>query len=592
MKWDIENKILIPFMILVILPILIIGIVSYWNGYQMLLNNKAKNLEENLDEHIFFINRINEDVDKNDLSIESAKENAINYFKELNKDGMVIIENNELILNNLSGEDSFINNMLDDVLRSKDGVHRDDDILFIYKSFNKWEWEIGYGLHKDIFADELVEIQKHTLLIAIIFLVFSMQATIFVSHNISKPIKILAGICHEIGKGNLKEEINICRKDEIGVLAEALKTMVSKLEKNTKKLMELKKFNEDILRSISIGIITMDKGGDILSVNETGQRILEYKDKQKESLKETLIKQLKETLSQEESKNKVLALHKVDDGNKQYWDVTTSLLRSEDNKVNGAICGFNDITRRKTIEQNIERINRLTSIGQLAAGLAHEIRNPLAGMKMSIQVLKGRLCKDKEESNLNLFNSTLYEIDRLNNLITQLLDFAKPHLPEYDMINILHILNKSLDITKKYIQEKNIKTNVHVEAKNLLVFVDKAQIEQVFINIIKNAISSMQMLGILNVKLETIRNKEKDFLSIVFEDNGCGIESENLEKIFNPFFTTDPQGTGLGLSVVHKLIVENNGGIEVNSIVGEGTKVIIKFPIYGGELDEEKSTNN
>jgi PAS domain S-box-containing protein len=591
-KWDIENKILIPFMILVILPILIIGIVSYWNGYQMLLNNKAKNLEENLDEHIFFINRINEDVDKNDLSIESAKENAINYFKELNKDGMVIIENNELILNNLSGEDSFINNMLDDVLRSKDGVHRDDDILFIYKSFNKWEWEIGYGLHKDIFADELVEIQKHTLLIAIIFLVFSMQATIFVSHNISKPIKILAGICHEIGKGNLKEEINICRKDEIGVLAEALKTMVSKLEKNTKKLMELKKFNEDILRSISIGIITMDKGGDILSVNETGQRILEYKDKQKESLKETLIKQLKETLSQEESKNKVLALHKVDDGNKQYWDVTTSLLRSEDNKVNGAICGFNDITRRKTIEQNIERINRLTSIGQLAAGLAHEIRNPLAGMKMSIQVLKGRLCKDKEESNLNLFNSTLYEIDRLNNLITQLLDFAKPHLPEYDMINILHILNKSLDITKKYIQEKNIKTNVHVEAKNLLVFVDKAQIEQVFINIIKNAISSMQMLGILNVKLETIRNKEKDFLSIVFEDNGCGIESENLEKIFNPFFTTDPQGTGLGLSVVHKLIVENNGGIEVNSIVGEGTKVIIKFPIYGGELDEEKSTNN
>jgi PAS domain S-box-containing protein len=591
-KWDIENKILIPFMILVILPILIIGIVSYWNGYQMLLKNKAKNLEENLDEHIFFINKINEDVEKNNLSIESAKENAINYFKELNKDGMVIIENNELILNNLSGEDSFINNMSDDVLRSKDGVHRDDDILFIYKSFNKWEWKIGYGLHKDIFADELVEIQKHTLLIAIIFLVFSMQATIFVSHNISKPIKILAGICHEIGKGNLKEEINICRKDEIGVLAEALKTMVSKLEKNTKKLMELKKFNEDILRSISIGIITMDKGGDILSVNETGQRILEYKDKQKESLKETLIKQLKETLSQEESKNKVLALHKVDDGNKQYWDVTTSLLRSEDNKVNGAICGFNDITRRKTIEQNIERINRLTSIGQLAAGLAHEIRNPLAGMKMSIQVLKGRLCKDKEESNLNLFNSTLYEIDRLNNLITQLLDFAKPHLPEYDMINILHILNKSLDITKKYIQEKNIKTNVHVEAKNLLVFVDKAQIEQVFINIIKNAISSMQMRGILNVKLETIRNEEKDFLSIVFEDNGCGIESENLEKIFNPFFTTDPQGTGLGLSVVHKLIVENNGGIEVNSIVGEGTKVIIKFPIYGGELDEEKSTNN
>lgn len=595
MKWDIENKILIPFMILVILPILIIGIVSYWNGYQMLLDNKTKNLQDNLDEHIFFINKINEEVEKNNMSIDSAKENAISYFRGLGKNGMVIIEDNEVILNNLNKNNSFIKNILGDVLKSKKNIYKDDDILFVYKSFNQWQWKIGYGLHKNIFTDELVEIQKHTLLIAIIFLIFSMQATIFISHNISKPMKMLAEACHKIGKGNLTEKISISREDEIGILAEAFNSMVSKVEKNTKKLVKMKKFNEDILRSISIGIITTDKAGNILSMNQTGERILECNSNshnQKENLRKALLKQLRQTLTEEENKNEVLVLNKIDDGNKLYWDVTTSLLTTEDNKIDGAICSFNDITRRKTIEQNIERINRLTSVGELAAGLAHEIRNPLAGMKMSIQVLKGRLCREKNESNLNLFNSTLYEIDRLNNLITQLLDFAKPHLPKYDMTNILEVLNKSLYLAEKDMKDKNVKTNIHVETNDLSVFVDKAQIEQVFINIIKNSISAMELEGRLNIKLETIREDEAEFLNITFEDNGCGIKEEHLEKIFNPFFTTDPQGTGLGLSVVHKLITENKGEIKVDSIVGEGTKFLIKFPIYGGELDEEKNIDN
>ncbi|SHJ71491.1 sensor histidine kinase [Paramaledivibacter caminithermalis] len=591
MKWDIENKILIPFMILVILPILIIGIVSYWNGYQLLLNDKIKNIEDNLNEHILFINTINEEVEKNNISIELGKEKAISYFNGLNKNGMIIFEDDEVILNNLNEDSEFIRNIMNNIIKSKNNIYKNDDIFFTYRNFDKWQWKIGYGLYKDIFTDELVEIQKHILLIAIIFLVFSMQATILISHNISKPIKMLAETCCKIGMGNLKEKISINREDEIGILAEAFNNMVSKLEKNTKELVKVKKFNEDILRSISIGIITADKDGNILSINKTGERILE-RNKSSESLKEALMDQLIETLENEKSKNEVLVLNKMDDRNRRYWDVTTSLLRTEDNKTNGAICTFNDITRRKTIEQNIERINRLTSTGELAAGLAHEIRNPLAGMKMSIQVLKGRLCKETNESNLNLFNSVLYEIDRLNNLITQLLDFAKPHVSKYDKTNILEILNKSLDLTKKELKEKDIKTNIHIETDELSVFIDKAQIEQVFINIIKNSINAMKKQGKLHIKLENSIREKIEFLSITFEDNGCGIKEEYLEKIFNPFFTTHSQGTGLGLSVVHKLVVENKGEIEVDSIVGKGTKFIIRFPLYGGEIDEKKNINN
>lgn len=595
MKWDIENKILIPFMILVILPIIIIGIVSYWNSYQLLLNNKIKNLEDNLDDHILFVNKIDEEIEKNEITVDLAKERAINYFKELNKNGMIIFEDKKIVLNNLNKDDFFIEDALDEMLKSKVKVYKNNDMLIIRRSFDKWKWNIGYVLYKDIFTDELIQIQKYTLLVAIIFLVFSMQATILISHNISRPMKMLADMCYKIGPGNLNEKININREDEIGILAEAFNNMVGKLEKNTRKLLNMKKFNEDILRNISIGIITTDKKGNILSVNQAGERILEYStdsSDEREKLLKGLTKQLNRTLLDEESKNDIIVFNKASDGIKQYLDVSTSLLRSENEETNGVICSFSDITKRKRIENNIERINRLTSVGELAAGLAHEIRNPLAGMKMSIQVLRGRLCSEEDESNQRLFKGTIYEIDRLNNLITELLDFAKPHMPKYEKANILEILNKSIELTKKNIKEKDININIDVEASKFSIFVDKAQIEQVFINIIKNAVNASRRQGSLNIKLVRISRDKENFLSICFEDNGLGIEPENLEKIFNPFFTTSLQGTGLGLSVVHKLVIENNGEIEVESIVGKGTKFIIKFPICGGELYEKKNTNN
>lgn len=584
MKWDIENKILIPFMILVILPILILGIVSYWNGYQLLLNNRTKNIQGSLDDYMALIKRIDNEADNKE-----AKKKAIDYFKDIEKNGMVIFEKNEPILNNLSEDESFVKAILEEALEAKTKVYSNDDLLFIYRNFDKWQWTMGYGLKKEILRDELIEIQKYILLVAIIFLIFSMQATILISHNISKPMKMLADMCHKIGKGNLNEKISIHREDEIGILAEAFNNMVGKLEKNTKKLINMKKYNENILRSISIGIITTDKKGRILSINQAGEKILEHgtnSSEGKEKIYESLMGQLKESLTNEDSKNDIIVFNRAIDGNKQYLDVTTSLLKAENEKINGAICSFNDITKRKRIENNIERINRLTSVGELAAGLAHEIRNPLAGMKMSVQVLRGRLCTEEDESNLKLFNSTIYEIDRLDNLITDLLDFAKPHSPKYEMTNILEILNMSLDLTKKDMREKDIKTNVHIETSNLSVFIDKAQIEQVFINIIKNAVRASRYRGKLDIRLKSISSGKDKLLCIGFEDNGVGIKQENLEKIFNPFFTTNPQGTGLGLSVVHKLVVENRGEIEVQSILGKGTRFEIKFPINGGEIDE------
>lgn len=595
MRLDIENKILIPFLILLLLSIIVLGTVSYRNSYQLLLDNQKKNAEVHLNEAIHFVDNINRDVEKGIIPLRTAKRTVVDYYSRLNNGGFIILEGNRILLRNLVDGMALPDDFAQRLSGNTEGMDTPEDIIFIHRDYGKWNWTLGYCLSKSIFLEEFLETQKHTILAVIIFLIISMQATIFISHNISRPIQMLADICNKIANGSLQENIKIKRKDEIGVLADAFNNMIIKLRMNTTKLLEMKQFNEDILRSISTGIITTDRQGNLVSMNQAAKEILDCSQNSRnkcENVRNALFSQIKDTLNARKNINHVRIFHDESSGSKQYFDVTTTLLKTHHDMISGAICSFNDITERKKIENDMERVDRLTSIGQLAAGIAHEIRNPLAGMKTSIQVLKNRLYEQKTDANLGLFNGVLFEIDRINNLISDLLDFARPRLPDYEVENPVEILNKSLYLINKEASEKNIEINIEINTGNLLILVDKSQIEQVFLNVIKNAIMAMEPGGILNISLNKLSSKKGDHLEIVFQDNGCGISKENIGRIFDPFFTTHPQGTGLGLSVVYELVSGNNGEIEIDSIINVGTKFRIIFPIYGGENHEKENIGN
>lgn len=577
MPIDIENKILIPFMILLILSILTLGIVSYWNGYQLLLENETKNLSKDLEEMVFFIEELHRRIQAGEFTEEEGQAFALDYFQRQGKENLIIFDEEKTLLNSLDEEE--------------DWTEQQED-LFVYKTYEPWQWTLGYRLNKGFFSYEVLENQKYMILIAIISLIFSMQAAILISHNISKPIKILADICDKIAQGSFHEEIEIKRKDEIGMLANAFNNMVYRLREKNTKLMEITQLNQDILRNISTGIITTDRQGAIVSINQAAKEFLEGDDEggQHQSIKERLLQQIKETLTTSKNINHVHIFDEIHEGNKIYLDVTTSLLKTNEGLVNGAICNFNDISERKKVENNMETLDRLTSIGQLAAGIAHEVRNPLAGMKTSIQVLKNRLCKEEGESNARLFNGVLYEIDRINHLITDILDFAKPRAPKYERTDLLKILHRGLDLMEKTAMENDIDILIENRCHEAWVFVDQGQIEQVFLNIIKNALKAIGNNGTLKIIIDTYQEERASFVTIEFQDNGCGIQPQDLEKIFNPFFTTSPQGTGLGLSVVYELVKSNNGIIEVRSIVGVGTKFKLRFPYYGGDSYEAENT--
>ncbi|MBZ2175913.1 PAS domain S-box protein [Schnuerera sp. xch1] len=590
MRIDIENKILIPFMILLIVTIIVIGTASYWNGYKLLLNNEIQNLLADLDEMILYIKKINDETEDE----EEAKALVLNFYNNLGKDNLIIFNSNEILLNTFDRDKKYAVTLTNKNLNDTTHSISIGDYIFIYQKYNNWNWILGYRINRNIFSDKVLESQKYLILIAIVSLIFSMETAILISYNISKPIKTLAEFCNKItNKNSLQKIYEIKRKDEVGVLANSFNNMIEKLEINTEKLIEVKKFNENIVKNVPAGIMIVDQRGHIKLVNKIAKELLSKYTENKidRYIMKNVLNQVKETMKTKKMTNKLLTFNDINKGNKIYLEVVTSILTINKNSNNEAICIFTDVSERKKIENNMAILDRLTSTGQLAAGIAHEVRNPLAGIRASIQVLERRLCKEEDSTNKKLFDGLLNEIDRINNLITELLNFAKPRMPNYKEIDLAKILAQSLQLLAENIKIKNVKVDIKNNSSQNIILADKAQIEQIFINIINNALAAMDNNGLLNITINNYLKEKKPFVEIEFHDNGCGISPQNIKKVFNPFFTTSLSGTGLGLSVVYELIKSNNGEIDIQSMVNKGTKVKIMFPIFGGWYHEDKVIN-
>ena len=226
--------------------------------------------------------------------------------------------------------------------------------------------------------------------------------------------------------------------------------------------------------------------------------------------------------------------------------------------------GYSMDNMRKAI---IQRDNRLK---MMLAGIAHEIRNPLGG----IEIFAGLLSEDLQGTSKEYVDKIIKEVRNLNDIVTQFLEYAKPTEPIKENVELLSIIDEICFILAPELQKRNVKFISDITDGNIKVFVDPKQIKSVFMNIIKNSIQAMSDGGEIKLKSD----KTDNLIVITVSDNGLGISPENLEKIFDPFFTTKEKGAGLGLAIVKKLIEDNNGKIEVQSKIGEGTTFTIYLP--------------
>ena len=210
------------------------------------------------------------------------------------------------------------------------------------------------------------------------------------------------------------------------------------------------------------------------------------------------------------------------------------------------------------------------ALAQLAAGMAHEIRNPLTAIKTFSEYLPEKF--DDKDFRDNFSQIVKSEVDKINSLITQLLEFSKPTSIVLASANPHQLLNYTLDLLSAEILKNNVKVVKKYTVSASIIEADPNKLKHVFFNIIRNAIEAMRYGGTLSIK--TLDQKDNFIIEVI--DSGCGIKRNDLKKIFHPFFTTKPKGTGLGLAVAESIIAEHNGNISAKSAIGKGTT----FTIY------------
>ena len=225
-------------------------------------------------------------------------------------------------------------------------------------------------------------------------------------------------------------------------------------------------------------------------------------------------------------------------------------------------------------EAELLRAGKLASLGELAAGLVHEMKNPLSGISAATQVMSEQL--DKSDPRREIMQEMINQVERLNKTLNDLLSFAKPRLPQLMPVNINEVVQNSVLFTKAQANQQKIQLIEKYHDKLPTLWLDSEQIKQVLLNLILNAFQAMPSGG--KLMIET-KNSSSKTVSILVKDNGKGISPENLEKIFVPFFTTRAKGTGLGLPVSKKIIEMHEGTLEAESQVGVGTIFTITLPV-------------
>lgn len=243
--------------------------------------------------------------------------------------------------------------------------------------------------------------------------------------------------------------------------------------------------------------------------------------------------------------------------------------------------------QQKTRLRRLYRADRLATLGQLAAGAAHEIRNPLTSIRSTIQFIQKDLYDQNKRA---LVAEVIGEVDRINGIIEGLLSFARPGKPHIEPVDLDALLKQTLSLAAATAFKKNIETTLIFNTPERMLTADPAQLKQVFLNIIMNALQAMDSGGKLRITVDTrktggIFQKSRDSFSIVFRDTGVGIPGENIEHVFDPFFTTKRDGTGLGLSISYGIIQQHQGDIEIESAtesedsLEHGTTVTVMLPV-------------
>lgn len=362
-----------------------------------------------------------------------------------------------------------------------------------------------------------------------------------------------------------------------------LRNEVSQCKSIKESLYKAEEECRTMVETIMDGIGNVDENENFTYVNQAAADIFGY------SKEELIGKNLREFISEEEF-NKIinqtssrkrqkfskcdLSIKRKDGGIRIICVTCTPIIRS-DSKYQGAYCIFHDITEQKKLQEQLLRSERLACVGTLAAGIAHEIRNPLGTISAVSQLYQSKYKLNKEQKEfLEIILRNCKDIDEV---IRELIDFTNAREISLDLHDIDKVIDNILEHLYAVAMVHKVQITKNCPKGLPYVLLDERWLETAFSNCIINAFDSMPNGGILTITV--LHDRKNNEILITILDTGEGISKENLDKIFDPFFTTRQNGIGLGLFLVHQIITAHNGKLDIESEVGKGTKMIVRLPI-------------
>ncbi len=408
------------------------------------------------------------------------------------------------------------------------------------------------------------------------------------------PLKRTTGLVGIMTLGQ-KRSHDIYTADDVMVFT-ALATPLATAIENARLYKQLEEANlhrSRILSSMRGGVVAVDTEGQVTMVNRCATDVLGpiTVGRSIQSVNPQVARILEQTIRDRRAIGDFETIISHPNGERVPVVISSSCLTSSDNELTGAMVVVYDLSQVKRLEQNVQRAHRLSSIGTLAAGMAHEIKNPLVSIKTFTQLLLDRY--NDPDFRTTFSDIVPHEVERIDSIVTRLLHFARPRPASFAPQNLRAIIEEVLTLVENQTRKECVAVEMEFSSAHVEVYGDEQQLHQVFLNLVLNAIDAMSesKTRTLRIKVEhghmRLRRHgydplpEVECVKISVSDTGCGVHSDSLDRIFTPFYTTKHDGTGLGLSVVHGIVTEHQGDIYVESAPGEGTTFIITLPQIG-----------
>ena len=375
-----------------------------------------------------------------------------------------------------------------------------------------------------------------------------------------------------------------------GYLADRLRKEKEALVDTSRQLRRARLETDDILRHLNSGLLTVDAAGYIVYYNRAAEKILGYREEEIKGLRSNeafagRMPQLSDRLQQalerrQDEPRKEISIVAMD-GHTVPVGLSTSVLLEEHGHVRGVIAIFSDLTEAKALEAKVRAADRLAAVGELSASIAHEIRNPLAAISGSVEVLNGEL--ELNGQNRQLMELIVKESHRLSRILSDFLDYARIAQPRYDKVDLHRTVNDVIELLRHH-RTFTDQTRILFESEESMVYVsgDADLFRQLLLNLVINACDALEgEAGEISFLVQVDQTAGSAVLHV--RDTGPGMSPEQQEKVFQPFYSTKKNGTGLGLAIVHRICSMLALGLDVHSLPGYGTTFSVGFRLHRSE---------